>query len=107
MVGGTGGEGGATCNVGGCGGGEGEPPAPSKVVFVGESVNKCSWDSAEERRGELAEAPFDFVVVCEEHDFPKIIPHKCFAESPYDVNMVDVAKTPPEEISWCMNGAHS
>ena len=33
----------------------------------------------------------------EDGDLPNIIAHKCRAESPYDVNIVDVAKTPPEE----------
>ena len=46
----------------------------------------------------MGETPFDLErEVEEEGDLPKIIAHKCRAESPYDVNIVDVANTPPEQ----------
>ena len=34
---------------------------------------------------------------------PNINAHKCLNESPYEVNIVDVANTPPKIYNECMN----
>ena len=85
-----------------------EDEAPSKAVWAEDRVSRCAWDKAEDWRGELEEeeewkedwweeeAPLWFDLEKDfPKDFPTIIDNKCLAESPYEVSIVEVAKTPP------------